>query len=69
MAEEPKTQQLGFGKDPRFHNHGTLLPEPLEKAANVLADKYEFTDLALWRSFLCFLFVWISGFSAASCAH
>ena len=59
-AEEPKTQQLGFGKDPRFRNHGALLPEALEKAASVLADKYEFTDLTLWRSFL-----WFFGFLAS----
>ena len=54
-------RHVGFSDDKRFHAHGVSLPEPLEKRALVLASKYEFTDLSLWRSFLCFF-----GFLASS---
>ena len=43
--DAPKIEQLGFSKDLRFRNHGAALPDVLEKAASVLADTYEFTDL------------------------
>ena len=59
-VEEPKTKQSAFVKDPHFRDRGALLPEALDKTASVLADKYEFTDLALWRSFL-----WFFGFMAS----
>ena len=58
--DAPKIERLGFSKDLRFRNHGAVLPDVLEKAASVLADKYEFTDLTLWRRFL-----WFFGFMAS----